>query len=96
MWDMTGTLRVRMGLHTGVAEVHLDDVKAGQYASGLTLSRAQRIMSAGYGGQILVSSTTYELLRGLLPDLELQPAERVTRAITAVDFSCCLTRRKQL
>jgi len=95
-WDTTGSLRVRMGLHTGVTEVHLDDVKAGQYASGLTLSRAQRIMSAGYGGQILVSSTTYELLRGLLPDLELQPAERVTRAITAVDFSCCLTRRKQL
>jgi predicted ATPase/class 3 adenylate cyclase len=67
-WGTTGSLRVRMGLHTGVAEMHLDDVKAGQYASGLTLSRAQRIMSAGYGGQILVSSTTYELLRGLLPD----------------------------
>ncbi len=49
-------LRVRMGIHTGAAE--LSD---GDY-SGLALSRVQRVMSAGYGGQVLISESTQELV----------------------------------
>ncbi len=51
-WGEIGALRVRMGLHTGPAEVRGDD-----YVSSLTLVRVQRVMSAGHGGQILLSST---------------------------------------
>ncbi len=47
-------LRVRMGIHTGAAEF-----ANGDYA-GLTLSRVQRVMAAGYGGQILLSSAARE------------------------------------
>ncbi|MCC6500149.1 MAG: adenylate/guanylate cyclase domain-containing protein [Anaerolineales bacterium] len=43
------SLRARMGLHTGEAEL-----RDGDYF-GQTLNRAARIMSAGHGGQILVS-----------------------------------------
>jgi len=62
-------LKVRMGIHTGLAQASLD----GKYSGYTTLALAQRIMSAGYGGQILLSSTTYELLRDFLPpQCELQ------------------------
>ena len=61
-WEETGPLRVRMGLHTGVAEV-----RGGEYLSSLTLVRVQRVMSAGHGGQILLSPTTAELIRHQLP-----------------------------
>jgi predicted ATPase/class 3 adenylate cyclase len=54
-------LNVRMGLHTGEAEL-----RAGDY-HGQTLNRAARIMSAGHGGQILLSSLTAELAREHLP-----------------------------
>lgn len=43
-------LRIRMGIHTGTAEE-----RDGDYF-GPVLNRAARIMSAGHGGQILVSS----------------------------------------
>ena len=56
------SLRVRMGLHTGVAEL-----RDGDYF-GAVLNRAARIMSAAHGGQILVSAATAELVRGHLPD----------------------------
>jgi predicted ATPase/class 3 adenylate cyclase len=59
-------LRVRMGVHTGAAEFHPEQLSAGQYSGYETLSRVQRIMSAGHGGQILVSSATVGLL-GVLP-----------------------------
>src|SRR5919109_5510525 len=55
-------IHVRMGIHTGEAEVHNDE-----YRGYLTLSLVQRIMSAGHGGQILVSGATENLLRGQLP-----------------------------
>ena len=57
-WPETGPLRVRMGLHTGVAEV-----RDGDY-HGPTLNRTARLMSLGHGGQILVSLVTSELIRG--------------------------------
>jgi predicted ATPase/class 3 adenylate cyclase/tetratricopeptide (TPR) repeat protein len=62
-------LKVRMGIHTGLARVGND----GKYSGYTTLAFAQRITSAGHGGQILLSSTTYELLRDFLPpQCELQ------------------------
>jgi predicted ATPase len=54
---------VRMGLHTG--EPVLAD---GGYV-GIDVHRAARICSAGHGGQVLVSSTTAELLDCELLDL---------------------------
>ena len=58
-WGDTGPLRVRMGLHTGPAE--LDE--SGDYAVSHTLNRVARVMSSGHGGQVLLSLTTCELLR---------------------------------
>jgi len=55
------SLRVRMGLHTGEAEL-----REGDYYGG-TLNRAARIMSIGHGGQILVSETTLQITREHLP-----------------------------
>ncbi len=60
-WGTT-PLKVRMGLHTGSAEVHGND-----YQGYLTLAKAQRIMSVAYGGQILVSNASAELLHHELP-----------------------------
>jgi predicted ATPase/class 3 adenylate cyclase len=63
-----GQLRVRMGLHTGEA-VYRD----GDY-HGPALNRAARLMSAGHGGQVLISSATAALLGERLPDgAELVP-----------------------
>ena len=54
-------LRVRMGLHTGEAEL-----RDGDYY-GQSLNRAARIMSAGHGGQILVSEVTARVAAEHLP-----------------------------
>ena len=56
-------LRVRMGIHTGPEEWLGSD-----YAVSHTLNRVARIMSAGHGGEILVSSETVESVNGILPD----------------------------
>ena len=56
------TIYVRMGIHTGEAETDGKD-----YRGYLTMSLVQRLVSAGHGGQILVSNTTENLLRGNLP-----------------------------
>jgi predicted ATPase/class 3 adenylate cyclase len=56
-------IKVRMGIHTGTAQ--LNDEK--QYAGYATLASTQRIMSAGHGGQILISGATRELARDSLP-----------------------------
>ncbi len=45
-------IKVRMGIHTGTAEE-----RGGDYF-GPVLNRAARIMSAGHGGQVLLSSVT--------------------------------------
>ncbi|MFL5805348.1 MAG: tetratricopeptide repeat protein [Roseiflexaceae bacterium] len=60
-WGTIGPLRVRMALHTGTAEV-----REGEY-QGLALSRTTRILSAGHGGQVLLSASTWELVRNHLP-----------------------------
>lgn len=60
-WPPDGRIRVRMGVHTGEA-VETD----GDYV-GLALHQVARIMSAGHGGQVLVSEATRQLA-AVLPD----------------------------
>jgi len=55
-------LRVRMAVHTGLAEELNDDY------FGPTLNRVARLISAGHGGQILFSAATHALVEGQLPD----------------------------
>lgn len=62
-WGETGAIRVRMALHTGAAEVRAGEFTSGEYVSGITLSRAARLLSAGHGGQILLSAPATELVR---------------------------------
>jgi class 3 adenylate cyclase len=59
-WPEGVELRVRMGLHTGEAAVR------GANYVGLDVHRAARICAVGHGGQVLVSSTTRELVAGAL------------------------------
>jgi len=54
-------ISVRMAIHTGTA-----DLRDGDYF-GHALNRAARILSAGHGGQVLLSAATWELLRDHLP-----------------------------
>jgi predicted ATPase/class 3 adenylate cyclase len=71
-WDLPSPIRVRMGIHTGAAERTSDDSPTGGYASNHTLNRVARILSAGHGGQILLSLVTKELVKDSLPaDTEL-------------------------
>jgi predicted ATPase/class 3 adenylate cyclase len=67
-WGPTGPLRVRMALHAGPASLQRQDVSAGEYASGLTLSHVSRLLSAGHGGQVLLSAAAHGLAAGALPD----------------------------
>ena len=60
-WAASEPLRVRMGIHTGVAEL-----RGGDYF-GPAVNRAARLMAAAHGGQIVVSLTTAELVRDELP-----------------------------
>ena len=60
-WEETGPLKVRIALHTGPAEE-----RGGDYF-GPTLNRAARLLSAGHGGQVLLSLSTQELVRDQLP-----------------------------
>lgn len=57
-------MKVRMGLHTGAAEVLKD---GSDYDGYVTIASAQRVMSVAHGGQVLLSHTTADLL-GALPE----------------------------
>jgi predicted ATPase/class 3 adenylate cyclase len=57
-------VKVRMGIHTGKAEIQ----ENGEYHGYLAMSRIQRLMSAGHGGQVLISAATQELLLEDLPE----------------------------
>ena len=61
-WPTSTPIRVRMGLHIGAAEAQETD-----YVTTHTLNRVARIMSAGHGGQILISVEVADLARGALP-----------------------------
>jgi|SRR5689334_22350853 len=56
-------IKVRMGIHTGKAEIQDDR----EYHGYLAMSRVQRLMSAAYGGQVLISLATEKLIRDELP-----------------------------
>ena len=61
-WPEGVVVRVRMGLHTGEPSLtHGDFV-------GLDVHHAARIMSAGHGGQVLLSQATRDLVEHDLPD----------------------------
>ncbi len=61
-WPEGGTMRVRMGLHTGEPQLSAEGYV------GLDVHRTARIMSAGHGGQVLLSQTTRDLVEHDLPD----------------------------
>ena len=61
-WEKTGPLLTRMALHTGSAEE-----RGGDYF-GPPVNRVARLLSAGHGGQVLLSSATQELVRDALPE----------------------------
>jgi predicted ATPase/class 3 adenylate cyclase len=61
-----GTVRVRMGLHTG------EGTPGGDNYVGIDVHRAARIAAAAHGGQVLISESTRTLVAGSLPaDLRL-------------------------
>ncbi len=61
-WPEGVAVRVRMGLHTG------EPALTSEGYVGLDVHRAARIMSAGHGGQALLSQTTCTLVEQDLPD----------------------------
>src|SRR5215207_4909116 len=61
-WGAIGPLRVRMALHAGEAT---PDIRGDFLAA--PLNRLSRLLSAGHGGQILLSQTVQQLSRGALP-----------------------------
>lgn len=60
---ISAPIKVRMGIHTGTAQLAEDSNIAGPYSGYATVALAQRIMSAAHGGQILLSQSTYALTR---------------------------------
>ncbi|MEO5574797.1 MAG: adenylate/guanylate cyclase domain-containing protein [Gaiellaceae bacterium] len=60
-----GPVRVRMGVHTG------EPLVTEEGYVGVDVHRAARVMSAGHGGQVLVSDATYRLLDGVEELLDL-------------------------
>ena len=61
-WPDGLAVRVRMGLHTGEPELSTEGYV------GLDVHRAVRIMSAGHGGQVLLSQATRDLIEHVLPE----------------------------
>src|SRR5918998_5534837 len=61
-WEEGSPIRARMALHTGVV-----DERSGDYF-GPPVNRVARLLSAGHGGQSLLSLATQELVRDALPD----------------------------
>ena len=59
-WNELGPLNVRMGLHTGEAEL---DPGGDEYAVSHAKNRIGRIHSVAYGGQIVLSQETADLVR---------------------------------
>jgi predicted ATPase/class 3 adenylate cyclase len=60
-WPQDGSVRVRIGLHTGEARI------SGFEYVGIDVHRAARIMAAAHGGQILISDATRESVERKLP-----------------------------
>jgi predicted ATPase/class 3 adenylate cyclase len=60
-WPAPVVIKVRMALHTGAVEMRDNDY------FGQTLNRIARLLAAGYGGQVLLSAVTQELVHDVLP-----------------------------
>ncbi len=61
-WPTPRPIRVRMALHSGVAEARENDF------FGPTLNRIARLLSLGHGGQILISSQVEQGISASLPE----------------------------
>jgi predicted ATPase/class 3 adenylate cyclase len=61
-WPEGSALRVRIGIHTG------EPTATGEGYVGIDVHRAARVMSAGHGGQVLLTQSTRDLLPGELSD----------------------------
>jgi predicted ATPase/class 3 adenylate cyclase len=60
-WDVSEPLRVRIGIHSGAAEL-----RGGDYF-GSVVNRAARLEAVAHGGQIVCSQATADLVRDSLP-----------------------------
>jgi predicted ATPase/class 3 adenylate cyclase len=60
-------IKVRMGINTGAAQAGSNADGSGGYTGYSSMARTQRVMSTAYGGQILLSNTSAELLLGEFP-----------------------------
>jgi class 3 adenylate cyclase len=56
-------LKVRIGLHHGIADITLDEVTKGYDYYGPTVNLASRVESAGHGGQILITSEAFKQVK---------------------------------
>src|SRR5215212_9166938 len=61
-WPTPSPIKVRIGLHTGEAQL-----REGDYY-GSTVNRCARLRNIGHGGQTLLSEATEALVRDALPD----------------------------
>jgi predicted ATPase/class 3 adenylate cyclase len=61
-WPVTEPLRVRIGIHTGAAEL-----RDGDYF-GSAVNRAARLEAVAHGGQVVCSHATADLARDALPE----------------------------
>lgn len=61
-WDLPSPIRVRMAIHSGNAEPTSENSAIAGYHSNQTLNRVARILSAGHGGQTLISKVTFDSL----------------------------------
>ncbi len=62
LWPAEMPLRVRMAVHTGEA-----DLREGDYY-GAPVNRCARLRAIAHGGQVVISRTTYDLVRDALPE----------------------------
>ena len=77
-WAKETPIKVRMALHTGIAEAHNGDY------SGPLFNLLARLIAAAHGGQTLLSAALYEQVQAHLPpDVEVRDmGERRLRSIT--------------
>ena len=61
-WPEGGTVRVRIGMHTG------EPIRTAAGYTGLDVIRGARIKDAGHGGQVLLSKSTAALIEDALID----------------------------
>ena len=73
-WHRETPLKVRMAVHTGAAESRDNDF------FGAPLSRVSRMLGTAHGGQTVLSSTTQDLVRDVLPEgVVLAAKDRIHR-----------------